>query len=237
MTSSITPDGTGVFVVVSGGPGSGKTTLAKALGPNLGLPVLSKDAFKEALMSAFDVPDLEASRAIGRASVTAMLAVAADCGNAVLESVWHRTEALESLQLLPGRVVEVFCRCDPDTMAALHQARVGTRAPGHFDELRGADELWNAETTEPVAGGWPVIEVDTDSPVDPDKLADQVSAALETPVATRAAARPARVVWRQDEQGNQSEVTRRDTREVAMAVAEAMGATGSRYQFWVTEAP
>jgi predicted kinase len=236
MTSSITPDGTGVFVVVSGGPGSGKSTLAKALGPNLGLPVLAKDAFKEALMSAFDVPDLDASRAIGRASLTAMLAVAADCGSAVLDSVWHRAEALESLQLLPGRVVEVFCRCEPDTMAERHQARVGTRTSGHFDELREPGELWNAETTEPVAGGWPVIEVSTDAPVDADKLADQVSAALDVPVAAQATARPGWVVWREDEQGTRSEVTRRETREVATAVAEAMGSTGSKHRFWVTEA-
>ena len=236
MTSSITPDGTGVFVVVSGGPGSGKSTLAKALGPALGLPVLAKDAFKEALMSAFDVPDVEASEAIGRASVTAMLAVAADCGTAVLDSVWHRTETLATLQLLPGRVVEVFCRCDQGTMAERYQARVGTRQAGHFDELRTPEDLWNPETAQPVAGGWPVIEVATDTPVDALKLADQVSAALDVPAVAEAGDRPGWVVWRQDELGQESEVTRRDTQEVALAVAEAMGSTGTKHRFWVAAA-
>ena len=38
----------GWYVVVSGPPGSGKTTLATALAPALGLPLIAKDTIKEA---------------------------------------------------------------------------------------------------------------------------------------------------------------------------------------------
>jgi predicted kinase len=52
----------GTFVVVSGPPASGKTTLARTLRPALGLPVMAKDTIKEALMTVLPVPDVPASR-------------------------------------------------------------------------------------------------------------------------------------------------------------------------------
>ena len=74
----------GWYVVVSGPPGSGKTTLAAALAPALGLPLIAKDTIKEALMAVLPVPDVVASRTIGTASVAAMLAVAAQAPGGVL---------------------------------------------------------------------------------------------------------------------------------------------------------
>ena len=73
----------GVFVVVSGPPASGKTTLARAIAPAVGLPLIAKDTIKEALMAVLPVPDVAASRVVGRASVAALLAVAAQSGGAV----------------------------------------------------------------------------------------------------------------------------------------------------------
>lgn len=156
----------GTFVVVAGPPGSGKTTLARAVAPALGLPLIAKDTIKQALMSVLPVPDVPASRAIGAASVQALLAVAAESDGAVLESVWHRSRALGDLRGLPGQVVEVFCRCDPAVARQRYTGRAGTRAAGHFDAERARGELWNDEVARPVAGGWPVIEVDTGRPVE-----------------------------------------------------------------------
>ena len=42
--------------------------------------------------------------------------------------------------------------------------------PGHFDEERSRDEPWGDEVSEPVAGGWPVLEVDTSGTVDVDAV-------------------------------------------------------------------
>ena len=163
----------GVFVLVSGPPASGKTTLARGLGPLLGLPVLAKDTVKEALMGTLDVPDVAASRAIGRAAAEAVLAVAAASVGAVLEGPWHRSRA-DVIAALPGRVVEVFCRADRATARRRLEERGAGRHPGHFDRDRTADELWGDEVAEPVAGGWPVVEVDTTVPVDLEGLAQQV---------------------------------------------------------------
>jgi len=55
--------------------------------------------------------------------------------------------------------------------------RSRTCAAGHFDGQRRAEELWNDEVAVPVAGGWPVIEVDTEGPVDVPDLAQRVRAA------------------------------------------------------------
>jgi len=165
------------FVVVSGPPASGKTTLARAVAPALGLPLVAKDTIKEALMSVLPVPDVETSRAIGTASVAALLAVAAETPGAVVESVWHRSRSRPDLQRLPGNIVEVFCRCDPRIAQRRYAERAGGRAAGHFAAERTAAELWNEEVARPVAGGWPVLEVCTNDPVDAAPLAARIRAA------------------------------------------------------------
>jgi predicted kinase len=55
------------LVIVTGAPGSGKTTLATRLSRELGLPMLTKDAIKEAMMETLPVTDREASKQLGAA--------------------------------------------------------------------------------------------------------------------------------------------------------------------------
>lgn len=179
------------YVVVSGPPASGKSTLAPALAAELGLPLLAKDTIKHVLMDRIWVPDLQTSRRLGGAAIAVLLTVARDCPAAVLESVWHRSRAAADLVGLGAPVVEVFCRVPEAVAAARHGARAGTRGPGHFDHLRRPDELWNDEVAQPVADGWPLIEVDTTAPVDVPALVAAIRAALD--------AIPAEVVVREAE--------------------------------------
>lgn len=174
MTSGSQP----TYVVVSGPPGSGKTTLSRQLATVLGLPLVAKDTIKEALMGVLDVPDVAASRALGRAAVAALYAVASESSGAVLESAWQRSAARGDLAALPGRIVEVFCRCDREVAQARYRARAGKRAAGHFDRDRRSSELWNDEVSRPVAGGWAVLEVDTTRAVDIDRLVDAIRTAM-----------------------------------------------------------
>jgi len=168
----------GPYVLVSGPPGSGKTTLAGRLAPALGLPLLAKDTIKQALLSVLPSPDVETSRALGRASASALLAVASEARCGVLDSVWHRA-AVDQLRLLPGTVVEVFCRCGRIVAQERQRGRSGTRDPGHFDFQRPDSELWNDEVATPVDGGWPVIQVDTSGHVDVDQLAARLRTMMQ----------------------------------------------------------
>lgn len=131
-------------------------------------------------MPVLPVPDVPASRAIGKASVAALLAVAAEAPAAVLESLWHRSHAVAAPGQSPGEV-EVFCRCDPEIAAQRYARRAGTRAAGHFDAKRTTAELWNDDVARPVAGGWPVIEVDTTARVEVTTLTEPIPAAVAGP--------------------------------------------------------
>ena len=64
--------------------------------------------------------------------------------------------------------------------AERYALRAGSRDTGHFDAERVTAELWNDEVARPVAGGWPVIEVDTAVPVDAEALAGAIRAAAGT---------------------------------------------------------
>jgi predicted kinase len=147
-------------VVVSGPAASGKTLVARGLADELGWPLLAKDTIKAALMSVLPVADVEDARRLGRAAMEVLLAVAAEAkGSAVLEAVWRRDQGRDAVSRLPGVAVEVFCRCDRPTVEARYAAR--RRPSGYVPEHYDPAELWSPETFEPVAGGWPVIEVDT----------------------------------------------------------------------------
>jgi predicted kinase len=155
-----------LFVVVSGPPGSGKSTLAAPLARELDLPLLAKDTIKEALMSRLPVEDVSASKRLGGAAMSVMWALAPEAPRgAVLEANYHRSLAIASIRRLPGVIIEVFCRCEHDLALKRYQARASSRHPGHFDSARVSDSSWNREVAEPVAGGWPVLEVDTNDPV------------------------------------------------------------------------
>lgn len=167
------------YVVVSGPPASGKSTLAPLLAQHLELPLLAKDTIKDVLVTALGAGDVEASRRLGRASVAVLYALAAASPvGAVLESVLFRSVAQAELRRLPGTVIEVFCRCDRETALRRYRQRAGTRRAGLFDAQRTVQELWNTDNAEPVAGGWPVLDVDTTRTVDLDRLINRIRATL-----------------------------------------------------------
>jgi hypothetical protein len=175
-----------VFVVVSGLPGSGKTTLARPLSTALGLQLLDKDDLLETLLDSLGADSPKERGRLSRASDALMQRLSEATPGAVLSSFWRR-ESLSTtsgtptgwLRSLPD-LVEVYCDCPPREAAARFHARA--RHAGHVDEHKSlASSLWQYERltdTLPLDIG-PVIRVDTAGGVDVHAVAEAVLAAVD----------------------------------------------------------
>jgi predicted kinase len=162
------------FVLVGGWPGSGETTLSRALGAELGVDCLSKDDFKEVLMDQVGAPaTVQESRELGVAAVAATLRAAQACAAAVIDSTWY-PYSLPLVRELPGPFVEVRCRLDATVARERYHAR--HRDPRHLDGQRSDAELWGDEVG-PLGVG-PLLEVDTTEPVHVASLAQVVRASF-----------------------------------------------------------
>ena len=175
-----------MFVLVTGPPAAGKTTLSTALALELGLPRLAKDTLKRGLLEVLHADQLDDSRTVGAAAVRALLALAAENRAAVLDSVWVAADSVERIRALPAPVVEVFCSCALPELRRRYRARAEQRSgrSDDFDLERPEAELWNERSLRPLGGGWPVVTVDTGADVDVPALAAAVRQAVEQEGAT-----------------------------------------------------
>lgn len=171
-----------LFVVVSGPPGSGKTTVARPLADALGLPLIRKDAIKEALGEAIGAPDYESSHRLGAITMQVLRALMRDVGFGVYDSPWRPQFDLADLARLPPPLVEVFCDCDPAVRLQRIHDRRGTRHPVHFDLEHAAASAREEQdpTGRPLGGPWPLIRVDATGAVAIVELAEQVRRAARS---------------------------------------------------------
>ena len=134
------------FVVISGLPGSGKTTLGRRLAPVLNLPLIDKDDILDRLFESKGVGNAAWRRTLSRESDVILQHQATISNGAVLASFW-RVPGMPSdsgtptdwLEAPAHHVVNVHCTCELDVAASrfLHRQR----HPGHLDGESSSAEV------------------------------------------------------------------------------------------------
>lgn len=134
------------FIVLSGLPASGKSTLARKIAAALKLPCIDKDDFLERLFMTHTVSESAHRRSLSRLADVELMESASGSSGAVVVSWWKHPESntdsgtpVEWLDGLPGPMVEVHCLCTPEVAADRFLAR--KRHPGHLDSQWSRHEL------------------------------------------------------------------------------------------------
>jgi predicted kinase len=132
------------LVVVTGLPGTGKTTIAERLGDRLSFPVLRKDAFKEILFDRLGWSDEDWSDLLDEACYDMLWSLCDTelrAGRTIIvesnfEPEVHAARIAELGQQHQARLIEVHCRTDRPVLVERFKERVesGERHPGHAEQ-------------------------------------------------------------------------------------------------------
>jgi predicted kinase len=170
-------------VVVSGAPGTGKSTVASALAERLHLPLLSLDDVKEALADVLGMGDELWSNRVGNAAAEVVFRLANSFPGCVVEGWWRGERRVRAVQEFRG-CIEVFCRCDPSVAQQRATARSRqARHPIHRDVINPTVLQGFAQTArevQPLRLGSELIDVNTTHGCDVGELTVRVSAAMGT---------------------------------------------------------
>ena len=170
------------FLIVTGLPASGKSTVGSAVAGALALPFLDKDEILEALFESLGIGDAPWRARLSRAADQVLERLALRSQGAVIASWWrHPLSPVSSgtspdwLRSLPGELIEIHCRCSPQVAAERFFAR--RRHAGHLDASKSkAEELARFEqlASHGALGLGLVVEINTEQDLDLRALLNQI---------------------------------------------------------------
>jgi predicted kinase len=137
------------LIIVSGLPGSGKSTLSQRLAAHFSLPLIQKDMIKETLCDVLGCTTLSQSQLYGRASMVLLYQFAEvilkrkqPC---IIESTFHPALSTQDLlklqQQCPFYPLQLHCQAERSVLAerVKHRWDSGERHRGHMEHLREFD--------------------------------------------------------------------------------------------------
>jgi len=163
-----------MLVIVAGAPASGKSTLARRLAADLGMPMLSRDELKERLADAIGAPtDVTGSSRLGAGAYAMLYHMAAALlgagASVVVESNFRRGLSERELRPLASAAagVLVHCMAPADVLERRYRQRfeTGSRHVAHLDGQRAAALAHDlaAGRFEPLDLGLPLIRAEFDT--------------------------------------------------------------------------
>lgn len=175
-------------IVVTGLPGSGKSTIGKRVADAFDLDFLDKDDYLERLFRERGTGDSDWRKKLSRESDDLFRRDALRLKSAVLVSHW-RPIGSKSLSGTPtewlneqfSNVVELYCVCSAEEAARRFINRM--RHPGHLDHQRSPEEILESmiayQRALPLSlGALECIETGADIPL--DKIIDRLSKYVES---------------------------------------------------------
>jgi predicted kinase len=156
------------LIVVSGAPGTGKSTVAAALAGELRWPLLPLDMIKETLADSLGLGDEHWSDRLGEAAAEVVFRLSRRLPDAVAEGWWRGPRRARAVAEFAG-AAEVFCYCEPGLVTARMRARHGKeRHPIHRDVINPSMLLGHTEmlaaVVSPLGLGGVLVKVDTGLP-------------------------------------------------------------------------